>query len=72
MLVELSEMREAIVAQDDKELKKRLGRAMEERENWWQVRQSGNWEQKTLKNVELPTGGEVLGRLIGLRPKKKP
>lgn len=69
-LGELAEIREAIANQDTKELHVLLEKATEGRAEWWQQRLEANWDPKPGKNIPFPTGGEVLGRLIGWRPKK--
>jgi prephenate dehydrogenase len=69
-LAEMQDLRELIANQDDKELHNRLEKALNDREQWMQQRLAANWDPKPTQNVPLPTGGEIFGRLFGLRPKK--
>ncbi len=68
MIAELRQMRQAIAEKDDELLKSRLEHAREGRELWWKQRLSADWEAKS--NVRMPSSGEFIGRLFGLRPKK--
>lgn len=66
---ELRELRDAIKAQDATYIQGRLDAARKGREQWWNQRHSADWELKT-HGAHVPTGGEVIGRLFGIRPKK--
>ena len=50
-----------------------LNQAYNDRLEWWVQRQKGGWLMEGMPSrSELPTGPEMLGRLIGLRkPQKK-
>ena len=65
---ELHMLRDAISAQDAALLQQRMEHARDQRDLWMKQRLSADWEPKT--NVRLPTGGEVIGKLFGVRPKK--
>ncbi len=67
MLAELHRLRDAIAQGDAEELQERLAHAQEARKLWWRQRLSADWEPKT--NTKIPTGGEVIGRLFGLKPR---
>lgn len=69
-ICELSDIRDAIANQDAKELQTHLEKAMESRALWWQQRLAADWDPKPGKDVSMPTGGEIIGRLFGIRPKK--
>ncbi len=69
-LAEMHDIRDAIANQETKELQASLEKALEERTQWWQQRQSANWEQKPGQNIPLPTGSDIFGRMLGLRSKK--
>ncbi len=68
VLSELSQMREEIASGDAAALQERLVRAQKSRGVWLQQRRTSDWEPKQQQHV--PTGGEVIGRLFGVRPKK--
>jgi prephenate dehydrogenase len=67
---ELSKLRDALQNGDADQLEERLLHAQETRSQWWALRQKGNWEPRSDKDVQMPTGGEIIGRLFGIRPKK--
>lgn len=69
-LLELQEFRDAIAEQDAAGVQKQLESARAGRELWWKQRLAADWEIKPSQTVHLPTGGEILGRLFGIRPKK--
>lgn len=71
MLIELRGLRDEIAEGDAEALKKRLEQARANREVWWNERLAAEWDKSPTKDVKLPTGGEMLGKLfLGLRPKK--
>ena len=51
-------------------MQERLEHALQSRLEWWDQRQTASWEPKAGQDVHMPTGGEVIGRLFGIRPKK--
>ncbi|MBE0699808.1 MAG: prephenate dehydrogenase [Anaerolineaceae bacterium] len=69
-LAEIHGIRDAIANQEETELHNLLENALVEREQWWQQRLAANWDPKPTQNISLPTGGEIFGRLFGIRPKK--
>jgi prephenate dehydrogenase len=69
-LAELHYLRDAIANQEEKELHDLLEKAQVEREQWWRQRMEANWDPKPTQNIPLPNGGEIFGRLFGIRPKK--
>lgn len=66
----LYELRTQIEKQDSQALHKLIAHALQGRIAWWGERRSGNWERSTMDSV--PTGGQMLGRLVGFGPKDKP
>jgi prephenate dehydrogenase len=66
----LGDLREMIAKGHQAELKDFLQAAQDQRQEWWQLRQSGNWD-RLVNEPNYPTAGEVFGRLIGLRPRSK-
>lgn len=68
MIEELRKMREAIAKQDASAVQEQLNHALQERELWWNQRMVADWEVKA--TTHIPTSGEFIGRLFGLRPKK--
>jgi len=71
LIMELRDLREEIVEGDADRLHERFDRARKERQSWWAQRLSNKWETKGDKTPPMPTIGESLGRLIGLRPKRE-
>jgi hypothetical protein len=71
LIMELRDLREEIVDGDADRLHERFDRARKERQAWWAQRMSNKWEIKGDKTPPMPTVGESLGRLIGLRPKRE-
>jgi hypothetical protein len=70
-LIEMSDIRDAIASQDEKELQKHLAAALEGRQQWLEQRMVGKWEEKPANQVALPGAGDVFGRMFGIRPKKE-
>jgi prephenate dehydrogenase len=68
VMIELRAMRDAIAKGDAEVLKERLEHAQQGRAIWLHQRQTADWEPRQVQNV--PTGGEVFGRLFGMRPKR--
>ncbi len=66
----LYDLRAHIENQDSQALQKLLAHALEGRNKWWAERSKGNWDPSTMGSV--PTGGQMLGRLIGFGSKNKP
>ena len=68
MIEELHTLREAISANDANALQQRLEHARGVREDWINHRMAANWEGQS--NVRVPSGGEMIGKLFGVRPRK--
>lgn len=68
VIASLRELRDAITSENAAALQERLEHARDSRSQWLQQRRSGDWEPKSKQHI--PTGGEMIGRLFGLRPKK--
>mgnify|MGYP001825475859 CR=1 FL=1 len=73
LIVSLQAIRSDIGQDNEEGLDARLIRAREGREIWWDQRLNTNWEEASSANVDMPTGSEFFGRLLGIRrkPKKK-
>jgi prephenate dehydrogenase len=67
---EIHVLRDAIAAQDTDRVQERIDNARRGREQWWIQRLSADWEPKPTQGTRLPSGGDVFGRLFGLRPRK--
>ena len=67
---ELSKLREALHEQDAKALQERLEHAQQARSQWMKQRSAAEWEPKPDKSTLAPSGGEMIGRLFGIRPKR--
>jgi prephenate dehydrogenase len=65
----LYDLRTQIEKQDSQALHKLIYHALDGRIRWWGERRTGNFERGTMDSV--PTGGQMLGRLVGLGPKDK-
>jgi prephenate dehydrogenase len=66
---ELHALRFAIDEQDAAGLQQQLKSAVQARELWWQERGEAAWETNT--HAPMPTTRDMLGSLIGVRPKKQ-
>jgi len=68
----LQEVREEVLEQDTKKLEKRFTRLRDGHLSWLQDRGAAGWAVRELtQEADIPTSGEFLGRLIGIRPKKR-
>ncbi len=68
----LQAIRSDIQDENGDALEKRLERARQGREKWWQQRQANEWAgPEATASVELPSTSEVFGRLFGLGRKPK-
>jgi prephenate dehydrogenase len=72
LMAELAHLRTAIQNEDADELQKRVQDAQENREIWIGQRKVNNWVSVDSPPSNLPTPGDVLGRLVGFRPKSAP
>lgn len=71
LITELSQVRDAILDHDEAFLAKRLEHARKAHDQWLAERRLGDWESEANKRPPMPTTGEILGRLIGLKPRGK-
>jgi prephenate dehydrogenase len=67
----LQAMRNEIDQEDSQALEERFERARQGRHLWWSQRQKADWDE-TPAPPQISTGSEVVGRLFGIRPRKKP
>ena len=72
LMVSLSSLRKAIDREDAEDLQEQIRAALESRESWIHQRKLNDWVALDSPPSMLPTAGDVLGRLIGLRPKSTP
>lgn len=68
VMAELSQMRDAVAGGNEAALKQRLELALDGRALWLEQRRTADWEPRAQHHV--PTSGEFIGRLFGMRPKK--
>lgn len=69
----LQEWRGAIDRGDQAALLAGIKQARAGRELWWKQRNAANWSAEELRlAAEMPTSSAILGRLIGVRRKRKP
>jgi prephenate dehydrogenase len=69
LTLELRDLRAELESDDLAPLQTRLEKAQKGHHTWWGQRWSGKWDANS-KTPAMPTAGEVLGRLFGIRPKK--
>jgi prephenate dehydrogenase len=69
MTGELAELRSLIAEEKKDELSARLGQARSARATWLRQRRQSKWEDESEKRPPLPTFGDTLGRLVGLKPR---
>jgi prephenate dehydrogenase len=67
----LQAMRDEIEQDNSQALEERFERARQGRQLWWSQRQAANWDESPAP-PQISTGSEVVGRLFGIRPRKKP
>jgi prephenate dehydrogenase len=67
LIMELRTLRTAIAEGDETTLQERFENARSKRELWWKQRLNADWEPKA--KSDIPTGGEIFGRLFGIRPR---
>jgi prephenate dehydrogenase len=72
LIASLTKLRQAIQNDDAAGLQKQVQAALEDREIWIGQRKINNWASVDSPPSALPTAGDVLGRLVGLRPKPTP
>jgi len=70
LMGELETLRQALESQDEKTLAKRLEHARQNRVDWWIQRTAANWGSQQ-EEPPLPTSGNFIARLVGLRKKKE-
>ncbi|NPV55239.1 MAG: prephenate dehydrogenase [Anaerolineae bacterium] len=69
-IASLHDLRKALSAGDPQALGEWLANAAAARETWLAQRHTSDWDPK-FSQTEIPSSGEMLGRLVGIRPKKK-
>jgi prephenate dehydrogenase len=69
LVEELQDLRDMIAAGEGEKLDNRLNQARAQRETWLGQRLAAKWESAKEKGPALPTIGDTLGKLIGLRPR---
>lgn len=62
-------IREYVSNQDSEGLNDMLQRALEARKDWYSHRLAADWDESEEK--KMPTIGEVLGRLVGIKPRDR-
>jgi len=73
ILAGLQNLREMIEQHEGAQLDRELEQARQGRIQWWTQRKAANWlAEEIAPGIEVPTSGEVMGRLIGLGRKPKP
>jgi prephenate dehydrogenase len=70
IIIQLIQLRDALRSADTSRVEAFLQHAQEVRRQWWVLRQKGDWEPRSEKDVKMPTGSEIFGRMFGFRPKK--
>lgn len=71
MMDQMKALRQAISDGDEKEVEAVLTEAAIAREAWLVKRRQANWEADELPDTEMPTPGQMLRQMVGLRRKKK-
>ena len=66
----LTELRDAVAAQDASQLDDLLQQALQQRRAWLNQRVSNDYGN-LIPSPEMPRSGEALGRLLGIRPRQK-
>jgi len=67
----LEDLRDMIDRQDADALSEYLGQARDNRAQWIRQRTSANWDAGGPSAMQsVPSAGEMLGKLVGIRPKK--
>jgi prephenate dehydrogenase len=69
LALEIKDLRGDLESSDSALLEARLEKAYKGHNTWWEQRSSGKWDVNQ-KAPAMPTAGEVLGRLFGVRPRK--
>lgn len=64
----LQSLRNGIAEQDENILQQLFAQASEQRQAWESARKHNDWEPKL--DVETPSLGDILGRMVGIRPRK--
>jgi prephenate dehydrogenase len=62
---ELQQLQDLLKNQDSDELSEYLTNAVELRGQWWRRRQTSDWD-RIVEPPQLPTSGQMLGRMFGL------
>jgi len=67
----LQTLRKDLEAENGPALEKRLNRAYQGRQKWWDQRQAANWAAEDFPAVGPSSASEVFGRILGLRRRDK-
>lgn len=72
-LTQLIDLREDLKEENIENINKRIDRSKEAFSQWWLNRKDADWglDHRTLGVQEIPTSGEMLGRMIGFKKKPK-
>jgi hypothetical protein len=70
VIEELGKIRDGLRSPDTSQVQECLKQAQDARALWWVQRQKADWEPRADKEVKMPSGSEILGRLFGIRPRK--
>ncbi len=70
VIIELEQLRVCLDKEDRRSLNQTLDEALKLQEDWWKQRHAGEWSED-IRRVETQHIGDVLGRLVGFRPRKK-
>lgn len=70
MIDELAKIRDGLRSGETEQVQACLKQAQDARALWWAQRQKGDWEPRADKDVKMPSGSEIIGRLFGIRPRK--
>ena len=69
LILSLQDLRRLLNEENSEGIQTYMRTAQEARAVWWKDRLQGDWEA-SLPAPDLPTSGEMLGHLIGIRPKR--
>ncbi len=69
LALELDTLRQAVLDGDQETLTQRIDQARQARGDWLKLRRAANWTERQ-SHPALPTAGEMMGGIIGLRKRK--
>jgi hypothetical protein len=70
VIIQLIQLRDALRSADASQVEAFLQHAQEVRRQWWVLRQKGEWEPRSEKDVTNAHRKRNIGRMFGFRPKK--